>query len=304
MINRIMKKNAMKSLQKDLDRLDLTRSYADVSVIADKSYAPGDVEEHKLDVYYVPDGNVKPVLIDIHGGGFISEDKEMDCLFCNFMAHNGFVVFSINYRLAYPDFTVFDQIIDVDAAVKWVVDNAQCYEGNRDDLYIAGHSAGAVLAVAEALLSKDEMMRSDYKVVGDGRDFKGLILDCGAMHFYQKNIAYWGMRNMVFPRKYKKDPRYKYLLFDDNRNISLLPPVSVITNKTDELRKMSYHFADVLAKAGVECSLYDKGEGGHMGIIFEPYEESNSEIISYLCNIDNYPPYDRHEGAICFAKEL
>ena len=284
MINRIMKKNAMKSLQKDLNRLDRTRSYADVSVIAGKSYIPDDAEEHKLDIYYVADGNVKPVLIDIHGGGFISEDKEMDCLFCNYMAHNGYVVFSINYRLAYPDYTVFDQIVDVDAAVRWVVDNALGFEGNKDDLYIAGHSAGAVLAVAEALLSRDEIMRSDYGLVSDGRDLKGLILDCGAMHFYQKNIAYWGMRNMVFPRKYKKDPRYKYLLFDDNQNISLLPPVSVITNTTDELRKMSYHFTDTLEKAGVECTLYDKGEGGHMGIIFEPYEERNHDVIRHLCS--------------------
>ena len=279
-----MKKNAMKSLQKDLNRLDRTRSYADVSVIAGKSYIPDDAEEHKLDIYYVADGNVKPVLIDIHGGGFISEDKEMDCLFCNYMAHNGYVVFSINYRLAYPDYTVFDQIVDVDAAVRWVVDNALGFEGNKDDLYIAGHSAGAVLAVAEALLSRDEIMRSDYGLVSDGRDLKGLILDCGAMHFYQKNIAYWGMRNMVFPRKYKKDPRYKYLLFDDNQNISLLPPVSVITNTTDELRKMSYHFTDTLEKAGVECTLYDKGEGGHMGIIFEPYEEHNHDVIRHLCS--------------------
>ncbi len=279
-----MKKNAMKSLQKDLNRLDRTRSYADVSVIAGKSFIPDDAEEHKLDIHYVADGNVKPVLIDIHGGGFISEDKEMDCLFCNFMAHNGYVVFSINYRLAYPDYTVFDQIVDVDAAVRWVVDNARGFEGNKDDLYIAGHSAGAVLAVAEALLSRDEIMRADYGLVSGGCDLKGLILDCGALHFYQKNIAYWGMRNMVFPRKYKKDPRYKYLLFDDNQSISLLPPVSVITNTTDELRKMSYHFTDTLEKAGVECTLYDKGEGGHMGIIFEPYEERNYDIIRHLCS--------------------
>ena len=284
MINRIMKNNAMKSLQKDLVRLDRTRSYADVSVIAGISYIPDDSEEHKLDIYFVADGNVKPVLIDLHGGGFISEDKEMDCLFCNFMAHNGYVVFSVNYRLAYPDYTVFDQIVDVDSAVRWVVDNAQGYEGNKDDVYIAGHSAGAVLAVAEALLSRDRLMRADYGLVSDDRDLKGLILDCGTMHFYQRNIAYWGMRNMVFPRKYKKDPRYKYLLFDDNRNICLLPPVSVITNTTDELRKMSYHFTEVLGKAGVECTLYDKGEGGHMGIIFEPYEEINSEIIRHLCS--------------------
>ena len=169
MINRIMKNNAMKSLQKDLDRLDRTRSYADVSVIAGKSYIPDDTEEHKLDVYYVADGSVKPVLIDIHGGGFISEDKELDCLFCNFMAHNGYVVFSINYRLAYPDYTVFDQIIDVDAAVKWIADNAQDYEGNKDDLHIAGHSAGAVLAVAEALLCRDKKMKADSQTLNNRR---------------------------------------------------------------------------------------------------------------------------------------
>lgn len=46
MINRIMKNDAMKSLQKDLDRLDRTRSYADVSVIADKSYISDYTKEH------------------------------------------------------------------------------------------------------------------------------------------------------------------------------------------------------------------------------------------------------------------
>ena len=94
-----MKNNAMESLQKDLDRLDRTRSQADVSVIAGKSYIPDDAEEQKLDIYFVADGRVKPVLIDIHGGGFISEDKEMDCLFCNFMAHKGYVVFRIFIKL-------------------------------------------------------------------------------------------------------------------------------------------------------------------------------------------------------------
>ena len=54
MINRIMKNNAMKSLQKDLDKLDRTRSYADVSVIADKSYIPDDTKLFSLCVPRVP----------------------------------------------------------------------------------------------------------------------------------------------------------------------------------------------------------------------------------------------------------
>ena len=40
--------------------------------------------------------NKKPILINIHGGGFISSYKELDYLFCNNMAQKEFVVFNIN----------------------------------------------------------------------------------------------------------------------------------------------------------------------------------------------------------------
>ncbi len=51
--------------------------------------------------------STNPLLI--HGGGFISGYKEMNSLFANYLAQRGFVVFNINYRLAYPTINVFDQ---------------------------------------------------------------------------------------------------------------------------------------------------------------------------------------------------
>ncbi|MCR5103511.1 MAG: alpha/beta hydrolase fold domain-containing protein, partial [Eubacterium sp.] len=57
-------------------------------------------------------------------GGFISHDKKVDSVFANVMAQNGFVVFSLNYRLAYPKYTVFDQIDDIDKATRWIVQHA------------------------------------------------------------------------------------------------------------------------------------------------------------------------------------
>lgn len=285
MINSIMKKSGEKSYIRDLERLDLTRKDKKISEIKDISYIDDDSREHKLDIYYMNDKKTKPIIIDIHGGGFISSYKEMDSLFSNYLAQRGYIVFNVNYRLAYPKFNVFDQIDDISNAVKWIIENASKYEGNINDMYIIGHSAGGVLAVAEALLCEDEQMRKDYNVEDRKYNYNGIILDCGALHFYERNIAYWGMRNMVFPKGYNKMDKYQYLIFEKNKSISTLPKAVILTNEKDELGKMSYYFKDILDNRNVENLLIDSGSDGHMGIIYTPYSENNQSIIN---QIDGY----------------
>jgi acetyl esterase/lipase len=225
---------------------------------------------------------LKPILIDIHGGGFISSYKEMDSLFANYLAQRGFVVFSLNYSLAYPRITVFDQIEDISNAVQWITSNAQKYEGNMDEMYLAGHSAGGVLAVAESLLCNDKQMRADFNIDERNYKYRGIILDCGAMHFYKRNIAYWGMRSMIFPKGYKKMDKYQYLAFNKNHKLSTLPKTVLLTNEKDELNKMTYHFKKVLDDNNVDNKLFDIGADGHMGIIFKIYTDENQRIIDSI----------------------
>lgn len=217
MINRIMKMAGDKALKVDVGKLDLSRLPEEVTEISDISYKEDGLSGHKMDIYIRKDGTRKPILIDIHGGGFISEDKAMNRLFGNYMAKLGFTVFEINFRIAYPEWTVFDQIEDIDRAVRFVLDNADSYECDRDQLFIAGHSSGGVLAVSEALLCVDPAMRKDYGISERDYSYKGILTDCGLMHFYKRSIAYWGMRKMCFPKGYKNDKRYSYLVFEEDR---------------------------------------------------------------------------------------
>ena len=275
-----------KALKTDLARIDPSRIPEGITRIPDISYADDDDPGHKFDVYLRRDGKRKPVLIDIHGGGFISEDKAMNRMFGSFMADMGFVVFELNVRLAYPEYTVFDQIGDIDLGVRFVLDNAVRYEGDTERLYISGHSSGAVLAVSECLLSEVPGIISDFGLKPRDYRYKGIITDCGLLHFYKTSIAYWGMRKMVFPKNYKKDKRYGYLVFDNNEYLNRLPRAAVITNRKDVLKKMTYHFDEVLARKGAEHRLFHYGPDGHTGIIFKPYTPENKaalqEIIDYL----------------------
>ena len=188
MINRIMKDSGSKAYIKDLGRLDRSCLSSEITTISDVSYITDDDPEHTMDIYFRNDGIEKPVLIDIHGGGFISHDKKIDSVFANVMAQNGFAVFALNYRLAYPEYTVFDQIEDIDKASRWIYKNASAYEGDAGDLYLAGHSSGGVNAVAESLLSISPDMLSDYGFEKRDYMYNGLLLDCGLMHFY-KNLS-------------------------------------------------------------------------------------------------------------------
>ena len=279
MINWIMKKSGDIALKTDVGKLDLSRLPEDVTEIKDISYADDNDPGHKLDIFVRMDGSKKPILIDIHGGGFISEDKAMNRLFGAYMAKLGFVVFELNVRLAYPEWTVFDQIEDIDKGVRFAIERAGKYEGDTDQLYIAGHSSGGVLAFTECMLSSSPEMLADFGLKERSYKYKGLITDCGLMHFYKSSIAYWGMRKMIFPKRYKEDKRYRYLTAENNEYIQKLPKAALLTNSKDVLKKMTYYFDGVLNQKGVEHRLFEYGKDGHTGIIFKPYTDENLAVL-------------------------
>ena len=279
MINWIMKKSGDIALKTDVVKLDLSRLPEDVTEIKDISYADDNDPGHKLDIFVRMDGSKKPILIDIHGGGFISEDKAMNRMFGAYMAKLGFVVFELNVRLAYPEWTVFDQIEDIDKGVRFAIERAGKYEGDTDQLYIAGHSSGGVLAFTECMLSSSPEMLAEFGLKERNYKYKGLITDCGLMHFYKSSIAYWGMRKMIFPKRYKEDKRYRYLTAENNEYIQKLPKAALLTNSKAVLKKMTYYFDGVLNQKGVEHRLFEYGKDGHTGIIFKPYTDENLAVL-------------------------
>lgn len=113
----------------------------------------------RLDVFrrrgddYGPTANgaKKPVLLFVHGGGWMIGNKEYQGLpLLNRFAARGWVGFSINYRLS-PRATFPDHVIDIKRAIAWVRAHAAEYGGDPDCIVIAGNSAGGHLASLAAL---------------------------------------------------------------------------------------------------------------------------------------------------------
>ena len=108
----------------------------------------GDHPRQRLDVYAPPGAAGAPILLWVHGGGFMRGDKGSAEHWPNtnvgrMAARAGLLGVVINYRLA-PDHGWPAGGEDVAAAVDWLKANAAQYGGDPERIVLAGTSAGAV----------------------------------------------------------------------------------------------------------------------------------------------------------------
>jgi triacylglycerol lipase len=118
---------------------------ADVAVASDERYGPH--ERQRLDVFRPRKGARLPVLLFVHGGGFVGGDKVLPGtpFYSNvgiWAARNGMLGVVMTYRLA-PGRPWPAGAEDVGAAVRWVQANAARYGGDPARVFGMGHSAGA-----------------------------------------------------------------------------------------------------------------------------------------------------------------
>jgi len=127
-------------------------------IVRDVPYVPSmpDNKKLRLDIYSNPHQDFQPALVMIHGGGWVKGTKEYEnkVWICEIAANNGYVVFSIDYRLV-PEVSLKQQAEDAMAAVIWVKLHAREYGGDPERIGVMGGSAGGHLALLVAWASDD-----------------------------------------------------------------------------------------------------------------------------------------------------
>ena len=107
----------------------------------------GDDPKQKLDLYLseeTPQG--APVFIFLHGGGFREGDRAHFGFVAKPFLNHGILTVVASYRLLSQGFHYPSQSEDVQKMLAWVYRYIEDYGGDRNRIYIGGHSAGAYLA--------------------------------------------------------------------------------------------------------------------------------------------------------------
>ncbi len=135
-----------------------------------------------LDVYRPADatGHILPVIVSVHGGGWVYGDKDRYQWYCMSLAQHGFAVVNFTYRLA-PEHKFPASMIDTTAVFNWVLIHANEYGFDAGHVFAVGDSAGAHMLSMFTAACTDAEYAARIGIVTPERFVPTAVaLNCGA----------------------------------------------------------------------------------------------------------------------------
>lgn len=193
-----------------------------------------------------------PMMVFFHGGGWMVGDipsyEHLSRIFANAMQC---IVISVEYRLC-PEHRFPAGLDDCYAATVWAAEHSAEIGGDPRRIVVCGDSAGANLAAAVSLMSRDcqgppiayqlliyPVTDSDFETASYRENATGYMLTQAAMRWYWDEY-------LPSPSE-ARNPLAAVL----RANLQGLPPAHVITAEFDPLRDEGEAYAKRLQAAGV-----------------------------------------------------
>ncbi|WP_297776120.1 alpha/beta hydrolase [Blautia sp.] len=258
----------------------------------EESYDTVDIEEFqeknaKLDTGSMRD-NSYPVILYIHGGGFVTESVESYNRVCwNLAKHTRRVVVSIDYPLA-PEYRFPTQIEDCYAVAKAVFTDRSILNTVPEAITIMGDSAGGNIAAAVSLMARDR---------GEFLPLRQILIYPCVNNNYEENNGFPSVmengEDYLLTRQNMKDYLEYYESSPEDRenpyfapllaeNLEGLPKTLVITAELDPLRDEGEEFARRLSQAGNEVEHHRIEQAIHGFFLLEPLYSGVREVYDYV----------------------
>lgn len=234
-----------------------------VVVQRDIPYAEGG-REHLLDIAKPRNATGKlPVIVSIHGGGYVYGTKEVYQFYAADLAQNGFAVINFNYRLA-PKHPFPAQLEDINSVLCWLAVYGEAYGFDLSNVFVVGDSAGAQLASHYVTIwSNPEFAKLFSFQTPKQICIRAVALNCG-MYTIQPGKQLF--RDYLGSRVSPDDPKLNV----HTHITAAFPPAFIMTSFYDFLCAEAKPMYEFLQNAGVLAvyRLYGQEGQKHMGHVF------------------------------------
>ena len=272
----------------------------EMASVADQAVA-GPGGDLRLRIYRPVADEVLPIVLYMHGGGWVTGDLDTQDFHCRLFASGAqCVVVSVDYRLA-PEHKFPAAADDSFFALKWAAENAPSFGGDPSRIALVGPSAGGNLAAVVAQMARDRggprmhfqmliypITDHSYDRASYRENERGYLLETADMQWYWRQY-------LADPRD-ALDPYASPLRASD---LSGLPPAYVITAEYDPLRDEGEEYADRLGAAGVPVTKkrHDGLIHGFFGMTAEVPAADAAVKDAVLALADAFAGRERNEDA-------
>ncbi len=224
------------------------------------------------DIYY-PKGTrgTLPVIVSVHGGGWVYGTKEVYQFYGCSLAQRGFAVVNFNYRLA-PEHPFPAALEDINALFGWLKEHGAEHHADVNNLFAVGDSAGAqLLSQYMAMLTNESFGKMYTDLYGfrfPGVRVRAVALNCGR---YEMTAPEDERMDSLFRAYFNGEPSEFTELTETKKYLTpQYPPAFVMTAYYDFLRGEAQPMTEAVLRAGVhaECHLYGSGEDARIGHVF------------------------------------
>jgi len=232
------------------------------------SLAGHDPQRHLLDVYPAQNANSKtPVAIFIHGGKWRLGSKDQYKFFGRKFAKNGITTIVISYRLTPQAQDYVPMAMDCAYAVKWVYDHIEEYGGDKNKIFLYGHSSGGHLS---ALIASNDRF---FDSTGIANPVKGCVL-----------LDAFGLNIDSYLQTINKKDEWMYTIFTKDQTawkdacpVNFIEKESVRfllytgSNSPQRIRSDGEKFFDAATEFHKDAELVSLYNAGHLTIVFQLY---------------------------------
>ncbi len=224
---------------------------------AQRDIAYGDVQRQRLDIYLPTQRSAQgsPVVVFFYGGGWEGGDKKDYKFVGEALSSHGITVVIPDYRV-YPEVVFPDFVDDAAAAVAWTRANIRRYAGDEQQLFLAGHSAGAHIA---SLLALNPDYLEKYALTPG--NVQGMIGLAGPYDFLPLKSdtlkTIFGLENQRWqsqPINFVSGDNPPMLLLVGERDLTVWP-------------RNSYRLADKITEQGGDVTLIKFPDYGHVSMV-------------------------------------
>lgn len=221
----------------------------------DHRIVPGPAPEGVLVRTYTPRAGAGPfpVIVYAHGGGWVIANLDTYEPSARSLAEKAnAIVISVAYRQG-PENRFPAAHDDVFAAYRWATQNAQSMNGDPRRIALAGESAGGNLAVATALMARQQGVPMPVHIlsvypIADGDTQSPSYDRYAAAKPLNRPAMAWFFGNYLRGPQDARDPRIS-LVGAEYRGF---PPVTIINAEIDPLQSEGEQLAERMRQAGVD----------------------------------------------------
>ncbi len=260
---------------------------SDLHIVRDIPYLNDGERGHLFDIYELPDlPEEAPVLINIHGGGLFASYKEVNVNFNYEWARLGYRVVSLSYRRI-PETTLWHQIDDVMAALRFLKAHEKEYHLNLDRPVLTGDSAGALLSLFAISINGSEALQEAFGIKGADMSFRASGLVSIMLDTQRRDLM--SAINSVITEKADQGKPYEKYLLDPALLLeeAKLPPLYLVTSEEDLIGKDTLKFDRVLTERSMKHELLKFPKGTerklvHVFSVMYPMYPESREVFSKM----------------------